>query len=192
MHAKYTLQHCTMLLTQRFHLLDSWGSSLCVAWFHCAVLFVIKLYETLCTRVLCVCVHSCVCGIHLHSIHMKVTWQLQVLVFAFQQRPWLRKSPFFKKKPISFIILYVNVLAACISVHYIHTVSETGVANSCEPPSECWDLNSDPLVGQQVLKTIVPSLHPVIKLLIFYDMWKFLWALIKHSEYKMLFRNKGD
>lgn len=41
------------------------------------------------------------------------------------------------KKTVYFTFLYVNVLAACMSVHYIHTVSQTGVANIYEPPSEC-------------------------------------------------------
>lgn len=59
-------------------------------------------------------------------------------------------------------------LHICLCTTYI--VSQTGVANSYEPPSECCDLNPCLLVQQQVLLTIVSSLHPVIKLLMFYDM----------------------
>jgi hypothetical protein len=34
------------------------------------------------------------------------------------------------------------------------------IADSCEPPCGCWELNSGPLEEQPVLVTIEPSLQP--------------------------------
>lgn len=60
---------------------------------------------------------------------------------------------------------------ACIGTHYVcawypwrseeRTVCPgTGVLDSCEPPSRCWESNPDPLQWQQVLLTTEPSLRP--------------------------------
>jgi hypothetical protein len=36
------------------------------------------------------------------------------------------------------------------------------ITNGCEPPCNCWELNSGPLEEQEVFLTTEPSLHPLI------------------------------
>jgi hypothetical protein len=64
---------------------------------------------------------------------------------------------------LSQIVTYF-MLYGCLSGHHMHVWclqrSEdpaTGVANSCEPPCGCWELNLSPLKEQPVIVTAEPS-----------------------------------
>ena len=51
-------------------------------------------------------------------------------------------------------------LCACV-----HARKEDPIAECCEPPCGCWELNSGPLEEQAMLLTAEPSLQPPILIL---------------------------
>jgi hypothetical protein len=55
-------------------------------------------------------------------------------------------------------VMYISTLSAYISARQ-KRASDPSI-NGCEPPYDCWDLNSGPLKRQTVLLTAEPSLQP--------------------------------
>ncbi|EGV91681.1 hypothetical protein I79_016791 [Cricetulus griseus] len=51
------------------------------------------------------------------------------------------------------------MLLSCISAHQKRAPDL--ITDSCEPPFDCWELNSGPLEEQSVLLTSEPSLQPL-------------------------------
>jgi hypothetical protein len=91
---------------------------------------------------------SIICGIKmLHFDGLVYKYTIQILYYR------------------SFYNLFIFILCTlviCLHVCLCEGVRspETGIANSCELPYECWELNLGPLKEQPVLLTTEPSLQP--------------------------------
>lgn len=54
--------------------------------------------------------------------------------------------------------MYVDALSASLSTH--KKKESDHIADGCEPPHGCWELNSGPLKEQRIPLTTEPSLQP--------------------------------
>jgi hypothetical protein len=73
--------------------------------------------------------------------------------------PGTEFSLFLKKKLfIYYILLYVNIHCSCLQTPQKR--ASDLIADGCETPCGCWDLNSRPSEEQSVLFTAEPSLQP--------------------------------
>jgi hypothetical protein len=68
-----------------------------------------------------------------------------------------------QRNPVSLFfliiyLLYIGVHCSCLQAH--QKKASDPITDGCEPPCDCWELNSGPLEELSVLLTAEPSLQP--------------------------------
>ena len=81
---------------------------------------------------------------------------------GYTEKPYIKKQQQQQKqKQKRFIYLFILCIEYTIAF-FRHTRRghQTPLTDGCEPPCDCWELNSGPLEEQSVLLTAEPSLQP--------------------------------